>query len=803
MKSLNGKTAFSILILLLLAMPLQAQFPANMDFIFLIDVSGSMEFSLDGVTLAAGSPPTPGASLPAGQTSWERLYYVKEALPVLGNIVENILAGSPHNVTQKRFAFGIFPGMQAPALPNPIFLSGSGGAFGATQLRAWSQCEFNNILGNGCPPAAANQVTSRWNGTPIKSALNMAIAEWAANPPATPFGKIIFLLTDGKSYSEGATVVGSLAGINIAAIGFGVNGVSNETDYPFLYSITSPANVATFDTDLNSTATKTLTNLHVQAFFNVLTYPTVSDPGFIMTPDSIKTFAVEVTEYDQQLYFVTAWNEPKNSNKVGFTLQTPSATITPQNAASLNGVSYTEGATYKMYAVNPNFLQGHLGTWKLIVDGSTLSRGTKQITDYLVGGPSTLRVNLLKNSSSGILFTTDSLRYVFQALAGENILKGLDMKVELATPSIAPGNWFAKYKLSASELKFVRNLDTSGYVSDTFKKSYYLQKYKMVTPPKQKINFFKLFDDGKNLDQEPQDGTYGFVLKNISQPGLYRSRLLASGKTPTGQAFTREYAQTHLVEPRIEGNWSSTMLNINLLSGTEFTKTYEIKFTPKDRFGNYLAPGQAENIKIDVTGKRELVGGVEDDLQGSYTQIVIVPSSAPQPTVAVSYKDIKFPSRPLVEDGICYKLALRPYIGNFYFTSKLDIRNALTYGIRLTTCLNPRLAVEGEIGLTPTEDTLGKNGVMIQADGGLTFDLTASRTAVPYLSVGGGWLTFKNFSSTHRGGTIYLGSGIKFRSSNRLAFTVDAKDYIILNAFGKGNSHNLFATVGLSFTAAK
>ncbi len=827
MKSFNAKTTFSFLVLWFFAAPLQAQFPATMEFIFLIDVSGSMEWSLDGTNVSVfggpqigpGNPGSPGNPPypPAAGSSWQRLWYVRQCLPVLGDIVENI---PPVPTSTKRFAVGIFPGATFPASATPVLLQGTGGAFISANLRAWNQCEFNNILGSGplvataaCPGSPPNQITSRWNGTPIGDALQLADTQWPGALPANT-GRILFLLTDGSDHGSVMnpyTVAANLKGtksVKIAALGIGQSGVS-ETDYTLLTTITTDTDckggpitsLESFNSD--ALLPKNLTNTLVTTFFNALCYSTVSDPVFTMRRGTVKTFNVEVTNYDEQLYFITSWHEPVDSNKVVFTLQTPNLTITPQNAASLGGVTFIDRSAYMMYVINPNFLQANLGTWRLIIDGANLPPETEQLTDYFVGGPSALKIDIDRLSSHGIIFTGDSLRYVFRAIAGETILKNVNMKVEIAKPSMAPGNWYAAHKLSAAELKYVKSIKFPGEASDTYKKSYYLRQFKKIAPPSLQTDRLKLFDDGEHTDNGKNDGTFGNALKNISRPGLYRSRLLVDGKTPTGQAFTREHLQNLLVEPKIDSTWGASRLDIGFLSQNDSTKTFEIKFTPRDRFGNFFIPGQAQHVKIEVSGKRELIGELDDDLQGSYTQIVIVPRAGPRPIVTVSYKETRFPLRPLVDETMVYTLAVKPYIGNLYFAKKIPIRDALTYGVQLATHLTSRLGLEARIGLTPTEDSLGTHGVIMQADGDLAFDLASRGAVVPYLSVGGGWVSFKKFSSTHSGGSINVGGGIKLRSSNHLAFTVAAKDYILFNAFGTGTSHNLFVTAGVSVVLAK
>ncbi len=577
----------STLLTFLLHYSLHAQ---TVDFIFLMDVSGSMEFSLDGAKTNAGSPAIGGDPVPAGQTSWERIYYVKNSLPIIGVLIDRILAPPFGPVSDKNYAIAIFPGSGYPASPEPILLKDSGES--SSILRAWSRPYFENIV--------SNQLTTRWNGTPIKRALHLAVNQWSSTPSTNK--KIIFLLTDGRERDDAAPGIPDLTGIDGAAIQMGTG---SETNLGFLQGIFGSSNVRDFILHLEGDPAETLTKNFVKSFFQIALYPEFTDPTFIMTNDSVKTFDVEITEYDKQLYFIASWHEPKDSSKITFTVQSPNDTLTPQRATELNDVSYIEGSTFTMYVIDPGYLQDNVGIWHGKIDGSTLNSKSKQITDYIVGGPSELYCRPHVNTSPGLTFTGNSLTYTFQTFIDELILKNLHMQLELKRPIISLGNWYAMHKLEPFELDSVRNLKFPGFVSETFKKNYYLKNFRSIDLPVYALDTLKLEDDGQNNDKEPGDGVYGVVLEKVSQPGTYQSRLLVNGQTPEGQKFTREFTQIHVVEPQIEGTWGFSQLNIRHVEQSNGFRTFETIFTPKDSFGNYLMPGQGEFINIHVSGQYE------------------------------------------------------------------------------------------------------------------------------------------------------------------------------------------------------
>ncbi len=811
MKTINLRNVIISILLFLSTLSLRAQeFPEHLEFIFLVDVSGSMEFSLNGLNVSTfdGSQQGPGflgspgdhphPETPAAHTeydpnaSWQRLWYIRNVLPILGDIIENIpIVGTGTDpdatVLDRKYGFGIFPGNSE--LFSWLTTNGSG-----DNLVAWSQEQYNNIVNT--------LLTPRWNGTPIGTALNAANSEWPAL--SRNLGRILYLLTDGSLHGgDPIPFTSPPSYFKILSFGLGERGVyeTNFTDLELFSHYFGQLNTHKEISPTNEV--KNFTTNQVDGFFGLLDYPIVSDPAFVMTSDSLKKFKIEVTEFDKQLYFITSWHEPKDSNKVVFTLETPHRTITPDDAAGLIDVVYSEGSTYLMYVINPTFLKDHLGTWQLKIDGSSLLPGEEQITDYLVGGPSSLKAEATANTSGTLVFTGDSLIYTFKVRTEEDILKDVEMEIKITTPSIAPGNWFAENKLSEFEMKELDNIQFPGFATKAFKKSYYIRKFKQVKAPVPVTSSIKLKDDGKHGDGDALDGIYGAVLTNISHPGLYRSRLLVEGKTLNGQDFTRELRQTHIVEPKISGDWKHSEFKANLLKVSEGTKVYQIKFIPKDPFGNYLMPGQAKDINIEIVGKGGLLGKLEDDLQGGYIQKVWTPDDVSAPVVITSYKDIRFPARS-IEDGFeCIKLELAPFVSNFYLDDKLNINDALTYGLKLRTCISPTVDLEAEIGITPTKDTLDIEGHIIKVNGNILFKLATSGAFKPYISVGGGFFSFNDFSKEYTGGSVNFAGGVRIRPSKQFSFIVEGKDHILFDAFGTGTTHNFQATVGLMFVLIK
>ncbi len=781
---------FTLLFLFILPSLLYADFPANVDFIFLIDVSGSMEFSLDGTTTNAGHPVPDDAPLPAGQDSWERIYYVKESLPIIGVLIDEILMAPAGSVENRRYAIAIFPGSASPASPDPITLMGIGET--SSDLRDWNKPAFDDIIDN--------QLTTRWNGTPINRALHTAVNLWTGTPASN--GKVLFLLTDGKEYDSASPGTPTLTGINLGVIQMGTG---PETDLPFLQTIPGVAHLRSYILDAQNL--ETLTKEFVEAFFDGSfftdpgeEYVVDEDPTFIMTNESIKTFEIDVTEYDKQLYFITSWHEPKNENKVTFFLKTSGNTLTPEIVKTIDDVSYREGSTFAMYIINPGYLEQNQGKWQGIIDGRTLAPETEQVTDYIVGGPSRLLVRPYQNTSPGIKFTGDSLIYTFNILIGDTVLKNLDTELELSRPATPLGNWFAYNKLTQVELDCVRNLKFSGTVSDAFKKYFYLKNSKAINLPTQVTDTLKLSDDGKHNDKEENDGIYGVVLENVSQPGIYESRLLAQGKTPKDQNFTREFTQTHVVEPHIEGQWDFSELEIIEGKLSEKYRTYKIIFTPKDRFGNYLIPGQRKHINIQISGEHEFITKLEDDLQGSYISNILILQDNANPVITISYKDIQFPPHPLIDRPKCFALAVMPYAGQFYIDDNLNIKDSFIYGLKFRTCLCSGFELEVAFGTVSTEDSLGIDGKIFDASAALLWKLPELGFITPYVSSGGGWLKFQDFSSEDNGKFIHVGAGIDIRVSKNIAFNIEAKNQVAFDLFANNRTQNLKITAGIMWT---
>ncbi|UCG50927.1 MAG: porin family protein [Candidatus Latescibacterota bacterium] len=786
---------------LLVPVRAQPEFPANMHFIFLIDVSGSMEFSLNGLNFSTfdgskrgpGTPSSPGDPPfpPADNSSWQRLYYVRQSLPVLGDIVDNILTLSAGgDVAQKKFAFAKFPGNSVDA----SWLSGS--ASTDVELRTWSQTEYCDIIGKDCVnglDTGTNQLTPFWWGTPIVSALIQANAKLSTIPTSPENGKVVFLLTDGSPHPD-LPPPPIASDVNIAAVGMGVDG-AKETDYDFLLSITDPrfvTGVFTHDEDVT-----VLTTELIKTFFDVLEWETISDPSFVMTPGSLKAFDVEVTEQDRQLFFVTSWHEPRDTSKVAFTLEAPGVTLTPSTAAELDDVAYSEGATYLMYVVRPNFLADHLGTWRLRIDGGPLPPDSRQITDYFVGGASDLKVNI-EGVPAGRISTGGTLPLAFGVAEAGTTIPNVEMRVELTTPTESPGNWFAGNKLTADELRRVKGMEFPGYVSDAFKKYCYLRSIKNVAMPKRVTETIALFDDGAHDDRESGDGVFGNALTNVSAPGLYRVRLLITGKTTSGAAFTRERVQTHIIEPNIEGDWTSSDLDVDFVSESESGSLHDVTFTPRDRFGNYLAPGHADDITITPSNGARPAGDLVDNLEGGYVQRVEVVAGAESPTVDVSFKDKRFPTRIIIDRGRC-GFSVMAFVGYFCFDNKLSIDDAFTFALSLRKCVTKRVQLEAELAFTPTDDALGQSGFVAQVNVNAQYRFRQWRSVIPYAELGGGWMGFHDFSSSDDILSLNFGAGAKVPISGRFSLLIDARDYVAFDAFDTGTTRNMQLRLGVAF----
>ncbi len=142
---------------------------------------------------------------------------------------------------------------------------------------------------------------------------------------------------------------------------------------------------------------------------------------------------------------------------------------------------------------------------------------------------------------------------------------------------------------------------------------------------------------------------------------------------------------------------------------------------------------------------------------------------------------------------------ISPFLGLFNLDRKLPIEDGLVAGVRVAACRSPRWDIEGELGVTFTEDVRGDSGTVLQASVNALYHLAPPGATVrPFVTAGVGGLFFRSFSVNDDALAVNLGLGAKARLAGRYGLRLDLRDYIADDAFGAGTTHNYQATLGLT-----
>ncbi len=137
------------------------------------------------------------------------------------------------------------------------------------------------------------------------------------------------------------------------------------------------------------------------------------------------------------------------------------------------------------------------------------------------------------------------------------------------------------------------------------------------------------------LEDGDGDGIYTGQYSNTNQEGIYSFTFMVEGNTPDNGGFTRTQKLTANVRPKPDP--SNTDMNVTIADTQgEQARVAILTLTPFDKFGNYMGPGYADFIKVDVDAK--LIGDVVDNLDGTYTQKIALSGVFDYPRISVTLR---------------------------------------------------------------------------------------------------------------------------------------------------------------------
>ncbi|RPJ62325.1 MAG: hypothetical protein EHM23_03655 [Acidobacteria bacterium] len=463
------------------------------------------------------------------------------------------------------------------------------------------------------------------------------------------------------------------AGIPFFTIPYGANNAGWLQTFQSLATNTGgrmfPADI-TDDLELQKQFTK--------ALGEALDLETLLDPSGTITSGATRTHTVCVTASTYQLAFEVQWLA-RNSQAISLTIQTPTGqTITPATAAANpNEVSYHSGQTFAGFVVRGNYLKGNngAGQWTLRLTG-------RASTNYLyhVYAQDRIRTSPLFD----LVWAGQIARMALSVTEGYARLANVSVQAQYERPSASFNNYLATTAIDPSLV--LRAPATVGRrpLSLAERKYYALVNFAKKPFPGERIRGEirlepeaaapgqrgALSPGGRWVAQaQPRAQTAGVFSASFSDSvhdGLYRIRYAVTGTTLLGHCFQREYtisrwADVRLTPELIRNQVRWTVVALNPFFDQELSRVLQqpprpgyvrraVQFTPRDAKGNYYGLGRAQDMAFQIKGAEKL-GGIQEDLQGSYIQVVEFREGA-TPSATVSAGGVMGPEAQLEDGGI-------------------------------------------------------------------------------------------------------------------------------------------------------
>ncbi len=581
--------------------------------VLLQDVSGSMGWAIDG---------TPG--VPPNQ---QRLGFAQEA--------------------SKQFLDLMQLAPPDPGIVN-IGIAKFGGA--ASEVFGLEVDTASNIL---TAKAEIDNLTAG-GGTPL-----VAGVETAENMLNTQTCRAVVLLSDGYHNVPSRATVGDSpitnllasldANTRIFSVAFGntvevdiplLKELANETrpsglalDSQFFDATTSAASAGNATAWSPPTALATVYN---KIIGDVLGLQAAVDPFGRIAAGEAQSFPVQVTEHDRQVTFHVSWATPQHQLLSFRVFDSSGNQIPPPGSEFYPGVKIVHGASYQIMAVQKEALRvpGRIGPdpWRLeIINHSKRSKETEPFM-YSVLMDSGLKLHAGLDRAGHVV--GDTVTLTAELREGRRPILGLtDVTVTVTAPEDGRGNWLSTHAVSPQQLKQIPAQKGAEALAPVVRKGLYLTDIAKVPFPSQKgPRTLRLFDDGSHGDATGADGIYTNRFSDTRKEGTYSFYFQAKGPTHNGNNFRRE----HQIQAYLSVQPTPETIEINVVRlASDDDKRFDVRVTPKDPHGNFLGPGYSGLITVAVTGGRDS-GPLRDNLDGSYTQTVIVPLSTDEQDVQVT-----------------------------------------------------------------------------------------------------------------------------------------------------------------------
>ncbi|HET6980071.1 MAG TPA: choice-of-anchor X domain-containing protein [Pyrinomonadaceae bacterium] len=293
---------------------------------------------------------------------------------------------------------------------------------------------------------------------------------------------------------------------------------------------------------------------------------------------------------------------------------------------------------------------GNAGDWKAnVIRNAGSATVPFYITVYTFEGKFGSRFEF-KSSQFGTgddIVLTAALQFGNQPLLGQ----GNKIQVRVERPESALNTVLHKLNVSAAQLSTQPpGLNPENNTPYDRKLFLLLQSTSLAQDiePKPDPTIFQMVDDGSAAsgDAVAGDGIYSMRYSNTRLPGRYRFKVSMQGLTTPGGVVDRFEQRDAEVNVLQIDSKESTVDTTRVTSGN-----YRVDIVPADRFGNFLGPGYARQIKVTLTGTGTVLPAVIDEREnGTYTVKLTGVADPENTRIKVSYVNQPF-SDITVEDA--------------------------------------------------------------------------------------------------------------------------------------------------------
>jgi hypothetical protein len=605
----------------------------QLEVMMLLDTSGSMAFMPDGSATVADP----------GEARWGRLKAAtKQFLDLLGTL------GSD----QGRFGIGMFPDITNITSVCPVPVPSAADFVTARDVTLTETDSAKIALDDHTPVQNCAATPMGFGIGRMMGTTATGFGFFSSDPDAVSFNeRFLVLMSDGANnsgihpntfYGTGSTSFQGKA-VKALTIAYGDPAVTSfEVDHALLTDIATQSLGTPFDAGADD-AGLSLKKDFRSAITAALALDPTTDPGGVLQPGSELRRSITVTPYDSHVAFVVNW-ATISDNWLGVALQTPNCElITPQSAQSDPSILFRGEPTYNLFVFDDDYLHNaadpanpRYGEWTLIIGGPPIASPTAgeraaEPYDYEVITKSRLRLRLGTERSTH--YAGDPIELSARVSLDGLGIRGAAANVEVTAPGRAGTNWLAANAVTAKELAGAAAATDTVDATSLGIKGKALQLKGLTFEPLLNVNKLAMSD-------QSGQGLYRTTIGATSVPGTYELYVTVTGQTEDGISFRREKRLDVRVGVRPDPKF--TLIDLQqrqiIKEGEKFFIA-DVRFWPRDRFGNVLLTDPAIDPRIDLRVENgELLGALDDGLvDGSYSRSFrYMPGAKPAITIAAA-----------------------------------------------------------------------------------------------------------------------------------------------------------------------